>query len=749
MKDRGKDDMEDFEIPKEIINDLVNDEEILYKLKTISSPKFEQHFKYFIYGMIIFVVIQVVFNIIRTSGRCLNSGIFWAIYFVVLPSVFLLFLFGEKKITLPMENYLVITNKRIFPYMKEHSRRRFESQEFYDSIELASVNFITYRNKKLTKKSETKGTIDIVVEDRISIKNVPNIEMNIKIIESIIWLYGNVQEKLNKFNKKKQINLPYNFKINEELWETLHNSKKKNILIFIISLAALIFGIIGFIYTIISPENLGVIDIGFIFLLSFGFAFVILPSSRLYKLRSNLAPNKDILLQLNENKIMLTTIKIPNEIYFDADFYLNFSNMINFMSKSGEYIGAIHIKPNFNSKSYIKFGPIEDYLEMAEIIFLYGLKSKAEQKILENKEAIINYQKISQKKLITPIDQEVILKKSTEKRKEEIEYSTGTLLLIAACILTTLLFGFVFLYYLVLRLRFNLINPVIIATFLITVFGIYNKKKYGFILAIVVSSILTVIYIINLGFMEIFFLGIVLVLAILEFKNYKKNYQQPIKPKIAKVCPNCGETATGNFCIYCGYELDLMKKIIYIDHSDVILQPFLKYLNPEEKVLFTFKPQIKLNKTILLIIGGFFCLVILILIMSFIIRISMALLMIIIIPIMLGIGFSMILICMLPGKLAMKRSLFVFTNQKILAKYDKDYLITPYINIVSISSMHRKTYDEIEILLKNAIESSPFMNKFGIYIPHVPKDSDLLEKIKYIRKQATSSKKNSLGDASS
>ena len=77
--------------------------------------------------------------------------------------------------------------------------------------------------------------------------------------------------------------------------------------------------------------------------------------------------------------------------------------------------------------------------------------------------------------------------------------------------------------------------------------------------------------------------------------------------------------------------------------------------------------------------------------------------------------------------------MYVFTNQKIITKYSKKYLITPYNNISSIIKKDRKKKYNIIINLKSEIESSPLLNKSTIFIQSVPKGNDLLLKIKKIK----------------
>ncbi|MFX1443493.1 MAG: hypothetical protein ACFFHV_08780 [Promethearchaeota archaeon] len=71
----------EFEVPEQIIDDLSADEEILFKLNTISPSIYEKIFNYMIYGLGVFVIVSAILIIIRTNGKAINSFFFLAYFF--------------------------------------------------------------------------------------------------------------------------------------------------------------------------------------------------------------------------------------------------------------------------------------------------------------------------------------------------------------------------------------------------------------------------------------------------------------------------------------------------------------------------------------------------------------------------------------------------------------------------------------------------------------------------------------------
>jgi hypothetical protein len=175
--------------------------------------------------------------------------------------------------------------------------------------------------------------------------------------------------------------------------------------------------------------------------------------------------------------------------------------------------------------------------------------------------------------------------------------------------------------------------------------------------------------------------------------------------------------------------------------SEAILEEFKNYLNPGEKILLTYKPTIKLTKNLLIIVInlGLFILAIYLIFASvyqssFNLFFIIAPIFIMIFPMM----FCVLQCFMLPSKKLQKHSIFVFTNEKLLSKYSKHYCITPYRNIYSVGQdvRFKKKHMDIHINLNKSIDSSPFMNKFSIFITRVPKESQLLDQIRYLKDHA-------------
>ncbi|MFX1340719.1 MAG: hypothetical protein ACFFDK_19065, partial [Promethearchaeota archaeon] len=144
----------DFEVPKQIMDDLSPDEEILFKLKTVGLLKFKWILNYMVFGFIIFIIITTISTIIRTNGKAINSGIFWASSFVLFPSIILFMIFAIDLADSITESFIIITNKRIIPY---ETLDPSEFIEFYDSFDIVSVNFLTYKIRKSKKQTVSKG----------------------------------------------------------------------------------------------------------------------------------------------------------------------------------------------------------------------------------------------------------------------------------------------------------------------------------------------------------------------------------------------------------------------------------------------------------------------------------------------------------------------------------------------------------------------------------------------------------------
>lgn len=168
---------------------------------------------------------------------------------------------------------------------------------------------------------------------------------------------------------------------------------------------------------------------------------------------------------------------------------------------------------------------------------------------------------------------------------------------------------------------------------------------------------------------------------------------------------------------------------------------FRNYFEPNENIVLTYQPKVNLIKKILPLligVGGFIALFLL----SASAEFSVDFFIISLIGTIVFLFICLIGCMSLPTVKLFKNSEFVFTDEKVIAQYSDEILITPYQNILNISTYHRffRNSEKILIHLKHPIETSPFMDKYTIIIPEVSTSSDLREKIEFLKEKFGESK---------
>ena len=166
---------------------------------------------------------------------------------------------------------------------------------------------------------------------------------------------------------------------------------------------------------------------------------------------------------------------------------------------------------------------------------------------------------------------------------------------------------------------------------------------------------------------------------------------------------------------------------VYLDNE--ILTHVRNYLEKDEQILFKYKPEYNIKKNIIIGIAGIFSFILLLLIPFVSINFFIITIFILIFPI----TFGFLALCVLPGKLMEKKSVYIFTNQKIIIKYPKQFLITKINNISSIKRINKRNRYHIVINLKNELENSPFIDKGALTIQNIPKDNILIDRVKNLR----------------
>ncbi len=181
-------------------------------------------------------------------------------------------------------------------------------------------------------------------------------------------------------------------------------------------------------------------------------------------------------------------------------------------------------------------------------------------------------------------------------------------------------------------------------------------------------------------------------------------------------------------------ESALATPITPIDRSSPLYETFKQYLDPNEEILLEYRPEVNVKSIVMKLIIGIAAVIgIFVGLQSMFvfnsILIGIVPLFVLIFPMMLGCFACMTL----PGALMEKKSCYVFTNRKIMIQYPKRFLITPLSNIESLDRMERKQYYYVQIRLIKELPGSPYIDKKVIFIHKVPKTSDLIDKIKYIK----------------
>lgn len=189
--------------------------------------------------------------------------------------------------------------------------------------------------------------------------------------------------------------------------------------------------------------------------------------------------------------------------------------------------------------------------------------------------------------------------------------------------------------------------------------------------------------------------------------------------------------------------------------SESVFNSFKNYLDPQEKVLLSYTASVNLYKNItviLICIPIFIGAIVFMMFHSFdnsFFSTSESVLFTFLFPLILtiiAIGVCIIQLCTLSSKRTQNNAQFVFTTKKILAKYSRKYIITPYENIYNIGRQNNRFISKshtVIIHLEKPIEYSPFMNKYSIFISDVPNENPLMEKINFLKENIDSFRNNS------
>ncbi|HUX98667.1 MAG TPA: hypothetical protein VMV49_03880 [Candidatus Deferrimicrobium sp.] len=179
-----------------------------------------------------------------------------------------------------------------------------------------------------------------------------------------------------------------------------------------------------------------------------------------------------------------------------------------------------------------------------------------------------------------------------------------------------------------------------------------------------------------------------------------------------------------------------------------LYQSFYHLIEPDEKILLSYKPLMNLTGRLLFcslsiigIIFGISC--------TYIFPMWIFSQLFIAIIILMWSIFALVFNSIeFLGENTLKNAVFIFTNKKIVIKFPKSYTIVYYSDIATVLRKDKKKFYNIELNLKHPIKTIPFsvrilmtlkyniIQKPTILIPEVPQGDKLIEKINYIREDS-------------
>ncbi|MBD3213626.1 MAG: hypothetical protein GF311_13540 [Candidatus Lokiarchaeota archaeon] len=178
--------------------------------------------------------------------------------------------------------------------------------------------------------------------------------------------------------------------------------------------------------------------------------------------------------------------------------------------------------------------------------------------------------------------------------------------------------------------------------------------------------------------------------------------------------------------------------------SEDIKENFGKYLNPDEKMLFTYEPKIRItNNIVFILIGIAIFLAISTWVVYEIQRTSddtsfMDSAMVVGLFLMVLALFVLMEYCCISSKRNLSNSIFLFSTKKVLVKYPESYIFAPYQNIYNIAkskSIYKRGNYDIIINLDNPIETGSSSTIYSIKIRNVPVENPLLEQLRYLKEK--------------
>lgn len=364
-------------ISPQILDNFESNEKVLFNTKTQKRQRFTR----FNLVLNIIVLIMAVYLIIMLIDTIDEDGFLSLISpgIIVIVLIGVGFMLVSTVIMKKMETYeMVLSNKNL--YVKSQIIR------IQNLVKIDYKRIIGVTVKSKNKSYEDMGNLIIFVDEElgisknmITIPNLFNLSQIKNRVESLLWHYGNCQ----------RIKLDYPLKF--ELFSTENLAVEKKFLNYrlltIIGIIFLICGIISF--SISLSENISIFILIPILLLatgistSFTFAYV----STIFK---KLLPTEGIKIVVYEDKIIFYCGEQQFLYYYSDQLNFSiFSKTVRLFNGEGGLLnlGIIKIKFNINGELVqMKYGPITNYLNCLNQIYIGYLKWKSDNNKLHREE---------------------------------------------------------------------------------------------------------------------------------------------------------------------------------------------------------------------------------------------------------------------------------------------------------------------------------------------------------------------------
>ena len=203
------------QIPELLSKNISESEEIIYFLQyKYGQRQLNSLQKFYIGALTIFTAFIVGF-IISSGGHIISIGMDYGLYLLFITMFILI-----NKVSLLFEASLLFTDKKIY----------FFRPPLIDSLDLASLNAIVFFKKKSQLDNDIGNihfTPDHIISRKISytLSDVPDFKENRKLIESLVFVHANIQERYQHIRQKLQIQFPYTIEISRHIPKFSHFNK--------------------------------------------------------------------------------------------------------------------------------------------------------------------------------------------------------------------------------------------------------------------------------------------------------------------------------------------------------------------------------------------------------------------------------------------------------------------------------------------------------------------------------------------